>query len=170
MVALTSFRRLCRREKVLIWHLGRDVSGDFRRGLLRVAQIIILRRLRFTHPTHFRSLPRDSLTLIPRGTVVPFKACFDSSRVVVLVSSSFFFFRVFYLRWLRPQAAMPPSKSPYLAPWSERSGDKVRVAQNSKFLARFRSAGSLFPTPFLRVAPLRWLRPGGSAAEKQVLI
>ena len=162
MVALTSFRRLCRREKVLIWHLGRNVSGDFRRGLLRVAQIIILRRLRF--------LPRDSLTLIPRGTVVPFKACFDSSRVVVLVSSSFFFFRVFSLRWLRPQAAMPPSKSPYLAPWSERSGDKVRVAQNSKFLARFRSAGSLFPTPFLRVAPLRWLRPGGSAAEKKVLI
>ena len=35
------------------------------------------------------------------------KACFDSSRVVVLVSSSFFFFRVFSLRWLRP--------------WSERS-------------------------------------------------
>ena len=48
-------------------------------------------------------------------------------------------------------------------------GSALRVAQNSKFLARFRSAGSLLPTPFLRVAPLRWLRPGGSAAEKKYL-
>ena len=31
-------------------------------------------------------LPRDSLTLIPRGTGVPFKACFDSFRVAVPVS------------------------------------------------------------------------------------
>ena len=31
-----------------------------------------------------------------------------------------------------PQAAMPPRKNPYLTPWLERSGDRVRVAQNSK--------------------------------------
>ena len=55
-------------------------------------------------PPHFRSTPSGSeyricstsgfAPLIPRGTGVPFKACFDSSRVVVLFSSSFFFFRV----------------------------------------------------------------------------
>ena len=67
-------------------------------------------------------------------------------------SSSFFFFRVFSLRWLRPRRPCHLLKSPYLTPWSERSwrlqkgAPPLRVAQFSKFFAR------LSFTAFLRVA------------------
>ena len=114
--------------------------------------------LRFTHPTLFRSTPAGSeyracstsgfAPLIPRGTVVPFKACFDSSRVVAANKLHFLlrarcaliWFRLpplrwlssaglalslpslcGLLRWLRPRRPCRLLKSPYLTPWSERS-------------------------------------------------
>ena len=52
------------------------------------------------------------------------------------------------------QAAMPPRKSTYLTPWSERSGDKVRVALIFIFLA---------------LATLRWLRYADFAPRCSVL-
>ena len=80
-------------------------TRDYASVRLRCAGFALLILRTFVRPPRGRNiryaLPRDSLTLIPRGTVVPFKACFDSSGVVVLVSSSCFFFRVFSLRWLR---------------------------------------------------------------------
>ena len=85
------------------------------------------------------ALPRDSLTLIPRGTGVPFKACFDSSRVVAANKLHFLlrarcaliWFRLPPLRWLSPLSSF----SVWLAP----------------------------------LAPLRVLRSDGSAAEKKSL-
>ena len=73
------------------------------------------------------ALPRDSLTLIPRLSMI---------RLLQSRSGGFV------------QAAMPPRKSTYLTPWSERSGDKVRVAKNSKILRWLRCAG--FASVWLR--------------------
>ena len=59
------------------------------------------------------SLPRDSLALIPRGTGVPFKASFDSSRVVAaaVFTISSGALRLYLVRCFDfVQAAMPPSK------------------------------------------------------------
>ena len=82
------------------------------------------------------------------------------------------------LRWLRLRRPYRLLKSPYLTPWSERSGDRVRVALIFIFLARLSIAGftsrlryALASRPVcpvrpvrpvfgsLRAAPLRWLRP-----------
>ena len=54
-----------------------------------------------------------------------------------------------------PQAAIPPRKSPYLTPWSERSGDFRRGLRTSvwlKILKPSRGLASLAPLP---LAPLR---------------
>ena len=92
-------------------------------------------------------LPRDSLALIPRGTGVPFKASFDSSRVVALRRlRPAGYAALATLRWLRCAgfAALAPLR------WLRYAGYAALAT-----LRWLRPAGSA------TLAPLRWLRPVG---------
>ena len=111
-------------------------SGDVRRGLRPSVWLKILKNSRGL--ASLAPLPLGSIPLAPLRAREP--SCLSCTSCPSCLSCSFCFGMFCRLRFAgsvalaSPQAAIPPRKSPYLTPWSERSGDVRRGLRPSVWL------------------------------------